>query len=64
MKVYVRLVGWAEGHDAEKIVYTTSLQRGSAGTWMTPYIEDLKQPSWCNLLLSIARFPEGDPAIL
>lgn len=46
MKVYFRLVGWADGHDAEKIVYTTSLLRGSAGTWMTPYIEDLKQPSW------------------
>ena len=25
MKVYFRLVGWAEGHDTEKIVYTTSL---------------------------------------
>ena len=45
MKVYFRLVGWAEGHDTEKIVYTTSLVRGSAGTWMTPYIEDLKQPT-------------------
>ena len=46
MKVYFRLVGWAEGHDTEKIVYTTSLLRGSAGIWMTPYIEDLKQPTW------------------
>ena len=46
MKVYFRLVGWAEGHDMEKIVYTTSLLRGSAGTWITPYIEDLKQPTW------------------
>ena len=46
MKVYFRLVGSADGHDTEKIVYTTSLLRGSAGTWMTPYIEDLKQPSW------------------
>ena len=36
MKVYFRLVGWADGHDAEKVVYTTSLLRGSAGTWMTP----------------------------
>ena len=24
MKVYFRLVGWAEGHDAEKIVYTSA----------------------------------------
>ena len=46
MKVYFRLVGWAKGHDMEKIVYTTSLLRGSAVTWMTPYIEDLKQPPW------------------
>ena len=45
-EVYFRLVGWAEGHDTEKIVYTTSLLRGSAGTWMTAYIEDLKQPTW------------------
>ena len=36
MKVYFRLVGWAEGNDTEKIVYTTRLLRGSAGTWMTP----------------------------
>ena len=46
MKVYFRLVGWAEGHDTEKIGYTTSLLRGSAGTWMTLYLEDLKQPYW------------------
>ena len=46
MKVYFRLVGWAEGYDTEKIVYSTSLLRGSAGTWMTPYIKDLKQPTW------------------
>ena len=46
MKVYFRLVGWAEGHKTEKIVYTTSLLRGSVGTWMTPYIEDLKQLTW------------------
>ena len=46
MKVYFRLVGWGEGHDTEKIVYTTSLLRGSVGRWMTPYIEDLKQPTW------------------
>ena len=45
MKVYFRLVGWTEGHDTEKIVYITSLLRGSAGTWMTPYIEDRKQPT-------------------
>ena len=50
IKVYFRLVGWAEGHDTEKIVYTTSLLRGSAGTWMTPYIEDLKQPTWTTWL--------------
>ena len=42
IKVCFRLVGWAEGHDTEKIEYTTSLPRGSAVTWMTPYIEDLK----------------------
>ena len=50
MKVYFRLVGWAEGHDTERIVYTTSLRRGSAGTWMTLYIEDLKQPTWTTWL--------------
>ena len=50
MKVYFRLVGWAEGHDTEKILYTTSLLGGSAGTLMTPYIEDLKQPTWTTWL--------------
>ena len=45
MKIYFRLVGWAVGHDTEKIVYRTSVLRGGAGTWMTPYIEDLKQPT-------------------
>ena len=50
MKVYFRLVEWAEGHDTGKIVYTTSLLRGSGGTWMTPYIEDLKHPSWTTWL--------------
>ena len=46
IKIYFRLVAWAEGHNQEKIAYTNSLPRGSAGTWMTPYIEDLKQPTW------------------
>ena len=38
----------------KKIVYTTSLLRGSAGTWMTPYIEDLKQPT-CTTWLQFAE---------
>ena len=46
MKVYFRLVEWAEGNDTETIVYRTSLMRGSAGTWMMHYIEVLKQPTW------------------
>ena len=46
IKVYFRLVGWADGYDTEKIVYSTSVLRGSAGTWMTLYIEELKQPTW------------------
>ena len=50
MKVYFRLVGWAEGYNRERIVYTTSLLRGSAGTWMMPYIEDLKHPTWTTWL--------------
>ena len=50
MKVYFRLVGWAEGHETERIVYTSSLLRGTAGTWMTLYIEDLKQPTWTTWL--------------
>ena len=50
MKVSFRLVGWAEAHDTEEIVYTTSLLRGSAGTRMTPYIEDIKQPTWTTWL--------------
>ena len=54
MKVYFKLVRWANGHDAEKIVYTTSLLRGSTGTWMTPYSKDLKQPSWTTW----PQFPE------
>jgi len=39
IKVYFKAVGWAEGHNEEKIVYATSLLRGNAGTWMTPYAE-------------------------
>ena len=50
MKVYFGLVAWAEGHDTEKILYTTSLLRGSAGTWITPYIAQLKQPTWTTWL--------------
>ena len=54
MKVYFRLVGWAEGYDQEKIVYTNSLLRGSAGTWMTSYIEEYKT-TYLDKMASICR---------
>ena len=54
MKVYFRLVGWAEGHDSEEIIYTTSLEGESAGTWICSYIEDLKQTCW-NTVLQFAE---------
>ena len=46
MKIYFTLMGWADDHDQEKITYTTSLLRGDAETWITPYIENLKRPTW------------------
>ena len=46
MKIYFTLMGWANDHDQEKITYTTSLLRGDAETWITPYIENLKRPTW------------------
>ena len=45
MKIYFTLIGWANDHDQEKITYTTSLLRGDAETWITPYIENLKRPT-------------------
>jgi len=33
--VYYRTVEWQNGHDEEKILYATSLQRNDAGTWIT-----------------------------
>lgn len=43
MKVYFRLEEWADGHDTEGLVYTSSLLAESAAPWMTPYIENLEQ---------------------
>ena len=40
------LMGWANDHDQEKITYTTSLLRGYAESGITPYIENLKRPTW------------------
>jgi len=42
--VYYRTVGWQNGHDEEKILYATSLQRDDAGTWITPYAEKTNHP--------------------
>jgi len=41
-------VGWQNGHYEEKILYATSLQRDDAGTWITPYAEELITPTWDN----------------
>ena len=46
MKIYFTLMGWANEHDQEKITYTTSLLRGDAETSITPYIANLKRPTW------------------
>ena len=46
MKMYFTLMGWANYHDQEKITSTTSLLRGDAEIWITPYIENLKRPTW------------------
>ena len=45
MKIYFTLMGWGNNHYQEKITYTTSLLRGDAETWITPYIENLKRPT-------------------
>ena len=44
--IYFTMMGWANDHDQEKISYTTSLLIGDAETWITPYIENLKRPTW------------------
>jgi len=46
--VYYRTVGWQNGHDEEKILYSTSLLRDDAGTWITPYAEEPITPTWDN----------------
>jgi len=46
--VYYRRVGWQNGHDEEKILYTTGLLRDDAGTWITPYTEERITPTWDN----------------
>jgi hypothetical protein len=46
IKIYFRAVGWATEHDEEKLLYTISLLRGSAGTWITPYAEERLAPPW------------------
>jgi len=46
--VYYRTVRWQNGHDEEKILYTTSLLRDDAGTWITPYAEERITPAWDN----------------
>ena len=46
--VYLRTVGWQNGHDEEKILYATSLLRDDAGTWITPYAEERITPTWDN----------------
>jgi len=43
--VYYRTVGWQNGHDEEKILYATTLQRDDAGTWITPYAEERITPA-------------------
>ena len=46
MNIYFTLMAWANNDDQEKITYTTCLLRGDEETWITPYIENLKQPTW------------------
>jgi len=46
--VCYRTVGWQNGYDEEKILYTTSLLRDNTGTWITPYVEARITPTWDN----------------
>jgi len=46
--VYYRTVGWQNVHIEEKILYTTSLLRDDAGTWITPYAEERITQAWDN----------------
>jgi len=46
--VYYRTVRWQNGQDEEKILYSTSLVRDDAGTWITPYAEERITPTWDN----------------
>jgi len=46
--VYYRTVGWQNGHYEEKTLYATSLLRDDAGTWITPYAEEIITPTWDN----------------
>jgi len=43
---YYSTVEWQNGHDKQKILYSTILQRDDAGTWITPYAEERITPTW------------------
>ena len=46
LTVYYRGVGWENSHDADKIAYASSLLRGDALKWITPYVEGRQERTW------------------
>jgi len=46
LAVYFEILGWEEGHNDDKIKYTTCLLRGDAMKWYTPYAEKAQAKSW------------------
>ena len=48
LQVYFKAVGWAQGHDDEKILYAISQFRDEAGKWITPYTKELIPSTWAN----------------
>jgi len=46
LAVYFEILGWEEGHNDDKIKYTTCLLRGDAMKSYTPYAEKAQAKSW------------------
>jgi len=46
LAVYFEILGWEEGHNDDRIKYTTCLLRGDAMKWYTPYAEKAQAKSW------------------
>ena len=44
--LYFQSIGWREGHADEKIIYTSTLLRGDASRWLTPFTKGISEKTW------------------